>query len=162
MGQIKPLPVVIVGDKEADRSPQRLQRTAETASAPRQASQIRAQGGIEALNRVGFFFCQGDEMLPPFRPNQFRIGGLPIAGGAGRGRQGIYHRLQGGKAAILAHLLAHDEAGAPIDRHPDVDRVFFCWPSGESSSRSLVSAGVWSVIWAGKALAASVIQVLTL
>lgn len=125
MSQIEALAVVVIVDKEAHRSPQRLQRLAETATAPGQTFEIGPQVGIEALNRVGLFFCQGDDMLTAFGPDQFGIGGMPIAGGAVRRRQGVYHRLQGDKATILADLLAHDQPSGAGDGDDDVDFVFF-------------------------------------
>ena len=66
-------------------------------------------------------------MLTALRPNKFLIGRMPITGIALGWRQGVYYRLQGGKAAILADLLSDDQPGGAGDGDDDVDFVFFCW-----------------------------------
>ena len=154
---------MVVGvDKEAHRSPQGLQRPAKTATAPGQAFEIGSQVRLEALTRVGFFFAHRTPLFSLFGPDQFGRGGLSIAGIAGRRRHGIYHRLQGGEAVIQAHLLAHHQPRGARDGDDEGDFVFFSRTYVERSSSSIVSAGMASVTWAGKALAASVIQLLTL
>jgi len=52
---------------------------------------------------------------------------MPIAGEAVGWRQGVDHRLQGGKTTILTHLLTDDQPSGEGDGDDDVDRVFFCW-----------------------------------
>jgi hypothetical protein len=125
MSQVEALAVIVIVDKEAHRSPKGLQRSTKTATASRQAFEIGPQVRIEALNRVGFFFAQRDEMLTPFGPDQFCIDGMSIAGVARCGRQCVYHCLQGGKLTILAHVLANDQPGVARDGNDDVDAVFF-------------------------------------
>jgi hypothetical protein len=55
------------------------------------------------------------------------VDGVPIAGVAQGGRQAIHHCLQGGEAAILADLLADDQASGAGDGDDYIDLVFFCW-----------------------------------
>ncbi len=125
MSQIAALAVVVIVDKEAQRAAQGLQGPAEAATAPRQAFEIGPQVRVHALNRVGFFFAQRDEMLTAFGPDQFCIGGMSITGLARCRGQPVDHCLQGGKITILAHLLAHDQPGVTRNGDDDVDPVCF-------------------------------------
>jgi len=104
-----------------------VQRATETATPSSQAFEMGPKVGILALNRVGGFLSQGDGVLTAMWPDLFSIGGMPITGVTGNHRQGAYYRLQGRKAAILAHLLSHNQPSGAGDRDDHIDFAFFRW-----------------------------------
>lgn len=108
MGQIEPLALIVIIHKEPERSPQRLQGPAETATATSKALEVGTQVRIETFNGIGFFFAQGEDMLARLRPEQFLIGSMAVTGVTRGWRQAIHHRLQRVLTAILADLLADD------------------------------------------------------
>lgn len=80
MGQIEPLALVVVVDKEPERALQGGKRTAKAATPPRQAFEVGAEIGVEALNGVGLFFVDRHDMLAAVGPDQFGIDGVSVAG----------------------------------------------------------------------------------
>jgi hypothetical protein len=84
MSQVEPLALVVVVDKEPDRSPQGFERATETAMAPRSALEIGAQVRIHAFNRVGFFFAHRQDMLPACGPDDLAVDRLIYRSAAGK------------------------------------------------------------------------------